>query len=90
MPDSRLTSIIGWAATILGGLAVLSIWAGVGQLISLDKNVALLLARPVPVSKEQYDNDMAILRSEQSNMRAQLETIRNTQQAIITTKAPAP
>ncbi len=90
MPDGRLTSILKVVMTVIGGLLTLAIWTGVGQMISLDKNVALLLARPVPVSKEQYDRDMEILRTEQrnmalaqANMKAQLETIQNRQQAAI-------
>ncbi len=83
MPDSRLTSILKVVMTVIGGLLTLAIWTGVGQMISLDKNVALLLARPVPVSKEQYDRDMEILRTEQRNMRVQLETIQSRQQAVI-------
>lgn len=90
MPDSRLTSILKVVMTVIGGLLTLAIWTGVGQMISLDKNVALLLARPVPVSKEQYDRDMEILRTEQrnmalaqANMKTQLETIQNRQQAAI-------
>lgn len=83
MPDNRLTSILGVFGTVIGGLAVLLIYNGASAFISVDKNVALLLARPIPVSKEQYDQDMEILRTEQRNMRAQLETIQNRQQAAI-------
>jgi len=51
MPDQRLSSILGIVGTILGGLAVLLIYNGAVAFISVDKNVALLLARPIPVSK---------------------------------------
>lgn len=83
MPDHRLSSILGIVGTVLGGLAVLLIYNGAVSFISVDKNVALLLARPIPVSKEQYDRDMEILRLEQRNMRMQLETIQSRQQAVI-------
>lgn len=83
MPDSRLTSMIKWVATLIGALAALALYDVGRAFISVDKNVALLLARPVPVSKEQYDRDMEILRTEQRNMRVQLETIQSRQQAAI-------
>jgi hypothetical protein len=84
--DSRLTTILKGCGIVLCTLTAAAIVASVSTFISLDRNVAILLSRPEPVSKEQYANDMALLRTEQANMRSQLETIRNTQQAIVSGK----
>lgn len=89
MPDSRLTTILGISGTVFAMIATAAIVWGVSTLVSLDKDMAVLLSRPIPVSREQYDRDMEILRSEQRNMRAQLDTIQSRQQAAIT-RGPTP
>lgn len=55
--DGRLTKIIAWIGSILGVIFTTgAIWA-TSLLVSTDRSVAILLDRPAPVSKAQYDAD---------------------------------
>lgn len=55
--DSRLTKILAWIASVCASFIVaFAIWAA-ATLVNVDKRVSILLDRPQPVSKEQYDSD---------------------------------
>lgn len=51
--DPRVTAIIGVASIVIAGLATAAIVA----LFNLNSNVAVLLARPAGVSREEYVRD---------------------------------
>lgn len=73
--DPRVSPIINWLAVIGGGLVT----AGLIWLIStsnnVDKQVGILLARPIPVSKEQYDSDLSEIKREMSTIKNDVKDI---------------
>lgn len=55
--DHRLTQIVAWLGVIGAGLMTMLIAWSATTTASVDKSVAILLDRPAPVSKAQYDSD---------------------------------
>lgn len=81
--DSRVTWVIIWVAGILSTvLTTVVIWA-VSLIVSTDKSVSLLLARPVSVSKEQYDSDMRDTRGEIATIKNDVKDIQLKQAAAL-------
>lgn len=55
--DKRLTKILAWLAGVLSIIITSAAIWGTSLLVSTDKSVGILLDRPAPVSKAQYDAD---------------------------------
>lgn len=53
--DPRVNQFIGWSAVVMGGLLTIAITWGVSSIVELNKQVALLVAKPDPATKEQME-----------------------------------
>src|SRR5689334_19088149 len=53
--DPRVNSFKSWASVIIGGLLTTAIIWGVSSIVELNKQVAILISRPEPATKEQID-----------------------------------
>lgn len=86
--DSRVSLIIQWLAGIGAIFAATGgIWV-MATLVGVDKATGILLSRPVPVSKEQYDSDMTQFRHEISTIKADVKDIQTKQAETINRARP--
>jgi hypothetical protein len=57
--DSRVTEVFRWCAIVLAGVTTSAAIWGVSTLVQVKEQMAILVSRPEPVSKAQYDSDQA-------------------------------
>lgn len=74
--DMRLSKLLNWAGVVFGGIVTIASCWCVSTLVSLDKNVALLLARPESVSKMQYDSDIRDMKGDINDAKRDIQEVK--------------
>lgn len=83
MQDGRLSKLFSWAGAIsIVLIPIFSVWA-ISLLVSNDKQLAILLSRPVSVSKDQYDADMRDTKAEIATIKSDVKDIQLKQAAVL-------
>jgi len=55
--DNRFSTFLAWCGVILAGLMTTAICWMANSMVTVQKDIAVLLARPLGVSKEEFDRD---------------------------------
>lgn len=79
--DPRLTRMIAWIGSVTSAILTGGILTLISMVFSLDKQVGILLARPESVSREQYNIDQALIRSDIQTLKIDVKDIQLKQAA---------
>ena len=82
--DTRLSQVFMWAAGILGTVVTVAICSGASVLFSMRSDIAVLLARPPSVAKDQYDRDYDRLSNQVNRVENRLTNIEERQINTVT------
>lgn len=82
--DSRLSQVFMWAAGLVGTVMTFAICYGCSALIGMRSDLAVLLARPASVEKEQYDRDYDRLSKNVDRIDTRLSNIEQRQLDTVT------
>src|ERR1700742_2260623 len=82
--DSRLSQVFMWGAGIVGTVMTFAICYGCSALIEMRSDIAVLLARPASVEKEEYNKDYTRLSEQVNRIEGRLTSIEGRQIETVT------
>lgn len=73
--DPRVTRSFSWLGNVASGVIILGVSATLALVLNMRESIAVIRSKPEPVSKEQYNQDQAMMREEMSQLRSDVRDI---------------